>query len=119
MAVSKTGADIKLYNPKNCFFTHYLTGKYRKINYGYVDVQNRVIVFDGVESSDKGYYGEMVRNNAFSLNNYLNILFRSQDAQVAASADEADIVLVMGKPSKENEVSLIDNNFFMEQLDKS
>lgn len=61
----------------------------------------------------------MVRNNAFSLNNYLNILFRSQNAQVAASADEADIVLVMGKPSKENEVSLIDNNFFMEQLDKS
>jgi len=119
MAVSKTGEDIQLYDPKNCFFTHYLTGKYRKINYGYVDVQNRVIVFDGVVNTDKGYYGEMVRNNAFSLNDYLDVLFRSQDAQVAASAEEADIVLVMGKPTKENEVSLIDNNFFMEQLDKS
>ena len=114
MAVSKTGEDIKLYNPKNCFFTHYLTGKYRKINYGYVDVQNRVIVFDGAVNSDKGYYGEMVRNNAFSLNDYLGVLFKSQDAQVAASADEADIILVMGKPANEREVSLIDNNFFME-----
>lgn len=114
MAVSKTGADIKLYNPKNCFFTHYLTGKYRKINYGYVDVQNRVIVFDGVVNNEKGYYGKMVRNNAFPLSRYLDILFRSQGAQAAASADEADIILVMGKPTNEREVSLIDNNFFME-----
>ena len=119
MAVSKTGENIKLYDPKNCFFTHNLTGKYRKINYGYVDVQNRVIVFDGAVNSDKGYYGEAVRNNAFSLNKYLDILFESQGALACSSADEADIILVMGKPSKENEVSLIDNNFFMEQLDKS
>ena len=56
----------------------------------------------------------MVRNNAFSLNDYLGVLFKSQDAQVAASADEADIILVMGKPANEREVSLIDNNFFME-----
>lgn len=114
MAVSKTGEDIKLYNPKNCFFTHYLTGKYRKINYGYVDVQNRVIVFDGVVNNEKGYYGKMVRNNAFPLSRYLNVLFRSQGAQAATNADEADIVLVMGKPTNEREVSLIDNNFFME-----
>lgn len=60
-----------------------------------------------------------MRNNAFSLNDYLDVRFRSQDAQVAASADKADIVLVMGKPSKENEAILIDNNFFMKQLDKS
>lgn len=114
MAVSKTGEEIKLYDPKNCFFTHYLTGKYRKINYGYVDVQNRVIVFDGVENNKLSYYSEMERNNAFSLNRYLDYLFRSQGAQVAASAEQADIVLIMGKPAKENEVSLIDNNFFME-----
>ncbi len=114
MAVSKTGEDIKLYDPKNCFFTHYLTGKYRKINYGYVDVQNRVIVFDGVVNNSVGYYGTMVRNNAFSLNKYLDVLFKSQEAQTAASAEDADIVLVMGKPSKDDEISLIDNNFFME-----
>ena len=114
MAVSKTGEDVKLYDPKNCFFTHYLTGKYRKINYGYVDVQNRVIVFDGAVNNEQGYYGTMVRNNAFSLNKYLDVLFSSQNAQTASTADEADIVLIMGKPSKENEVSLIDNNFFME-----
>lgn len=114
MAVSKTGEDVKLYDPKNCFFTHYLTGKYRKINYGYVDVQNRVIVFDGVVNKSEGYYGTMVRNNAFSLNNYLEVLFKSQNAQAVSIVEEADIILVMGKPSKDNEISLIDNNFFME-----
>ena len=114
MAVSKTGEDVKLYDPKNCFFTHYLTGKYRKINYGYVDVQNRVIVFDGVVDNNKGYYGSIVRNNAFSLNSYLDVLFRSQGSQAVTSADEAELILVMGKPTKDNEISLIDNNFFME-----
>ena len=106
--------QVKQHLPKNCFFTHYLTGKYRKINYGYVDVQNRVIVFDGVVNKSEGYYGTMVRNNAFSLNNYLEVLFKSQNAQAVSIVEEADIILVMGKPSKDNEISLIDNNFFME-----
>ena len=31
-----------------------------------------------------------------------------------SEAEEADTVLVMGKPAAENEISLIDNNLFME-----
>lgn len=113
MAVSKTGEKVKLYDPKNCFFTHYLTGKYKCINYGYVDVQNRVIVFDGVENAH-GYYDTMIRNNSFSLYDYLEMLFKAQNVIKADSADEADLILVMGKQSNDNEISLIDNNFFMQ-----
>ena len=49
--------------------------------------------------------------------NYLSILFETQGAVVVDSEQAADIILVMGKPAGENEVSIIDNNFFMEQLD--
>ena len=50
MAVANTNADVKLYDPKNCFFTHYLTGKYRTMNYGWIDIQNRVLIFDGTRT---------------------------------------------------------------------
>ena len=114
MAVSKTDADVKLYDPKNCFFTHYLTGKYRKINYGYIDIPHRVIVFDGLENGNLSYYATAERNNAFSLREYLDLLLQSQGAAETASPEDADVILVMGKPAGEKELSLIDANFFME-----
>ncbi len=114
MGISETGTKIKLYNPKNCFFTHYLTGTYRKINYGYIDVQNRVIVFDGLENGDPDYYETSSRNNGFSLRDYLNLLFVSQGSECVSAPEDADVILVMGKPAGEKELSLIDNNFFME-----
>ena len=112
MAVNKTGEEISLYDPKNCFFTHYLTGKYRTINYGYVDIRNRVIVFDGTKTG--GYYSTKVRNNSFPVSEYLDILLLSQNAEQVEDKSLADLVLVMGKPSADNEISLTDNNFFME-----
>ena len=112
MGVSNTNADVKLYDPKNCFFTHYLTGKYRTLNYGFIDVQNRVLIFDG--KPNDACYTTAPHTSAFSLRNYLDILFASQKAEAVAAPEDADIVLVMGKPSAENEQSLIDNNFFME-----
>ncbi|MBQ6041074.1 MAG: hypothetical protein IJL32_09915 [Oscillospiraceae bacterium] len=114
MGVSKTGTEIKLYDPKNCFFTHYLKGKSQMLNYGFIDVQNRVLVFDGTQNNQRNYYAEAVRNNSFSLRNYLDILFTSQNAALTDSPDDADIVLVMGKPASDKEVSLIDHNFFLE-----
>ncbi|MBQ8922065.1 MAG: hypothetical protein IJ060_07895 [Oscillospiraceae bacterium] len=114
MAVSKTGTDIKLYDPKNCFFTHYLTGDYRTLNYGYIDVQNRVLIFDGKPDPSRSYYGTAPRNNAFSLREYLEILFAAQGAEAVSEPGQADVILVMGKPAAENELSLIDSNFFME-----
>lgn len=114
MAVSQTGEEIKLYDPKNCFFTHNLTSRCKTLNYGFVDIQNRLIVFDGIPAQNNDYYGNYTRNDAFTLREYLSILFRAQCVTPMTSAEHADIVLVMGKPSAENEVSLIDRNFFME-----
>ena len=114
MAVSETGREIKLYDPKNCFFTHYLTGKYGRINYGYIDVQRRVIVFDGQEDNRLGYYNTAEHSSGFSLRSYLNLLFASQGAEEVSAPEEADMILVMGKPAGEKECSLIDRNFFLE-----
>ncbi|MBO6140517.1 MAG: hypothetical protein J6O40_01880 [Ruminococcus sp.] len=114
MAVSKTGEEVKLYDPKNCFFSHYLKGNYRKINYGYVDVANRVIVFDGIADKADGYYNVVMRNNGFSLKNYLDILFEAQMSTVVDDPARANVILVMGKPEDKKQLSLIDNNFFME-----
>ncbi len=113
MAVDQTGADIKLYDPKNCFFAHHLTSPCSMLNYGYVDVANRVIVFDGLPN-DENYYSTFKRNNAFSVRQYLDVLFQAQNAEKTDDPNEADVILVMGKPSGEKEVSLIDSNFFMD-----
>ena len=56
----------------------------------------------------------MIRNNSFSLYDYLEMLFKAQNVIKADSADEADCILVIGKQSNDNEISLIDNNFFMQ-----
>lgn len=114
MGVEKTGADVKLYDPKNCFFVHYLKSRVKMMNYGYVDIQNRVIVFDGVQSKGDSFYNKLDRNNAFTLDQYLEMLLRAQGAERVSSRGEADNILVMGKPSAENELSIIDNNFFLE-----
>ena len=116
MAVSKTGEEVQLYDPKNCFFTHYLTGKYRFLHYGFIDVENRVLIFDGMapKKSADAFYSQYDRSCGFSLRHYLDILLHSQGAAEAADPAEADVTLVMGKPSKETDVSLIDANFFME-----
>ena len=116
MAVNEVGEEVKLYDPKNCFFTHYLTGKYRMINYGYVDVQNRCIVFDGVKNvrQNYSYYDTYTRNNAFNLEKFLTVLFKGQWATRVDTREQADVVLVMGKPSDDKEISLIDSNFFMD-----
>lgn len=113
MAVSKTGADVKLYDPKNCFFTHCLTGKCRFMHYGFVDVQRGVIVFTGLEGRG-GYHSESEAGGGLSLREYLGILFRAQGVSAVSTPEEADLTLVMGKPSKDSEISLIDHNFFME-----
>ena len=113
MAVHKTGEEVKLYNPKNCFFTHFLKGDYQTINYGFIDIPNRCIVFDG--KSNTGYYSSQVhRYTAFSLETFINTLCITQNVERVNTAEEADYILIMAKPQNDKEISLIDNNFFMD-----
>ncbi|MDE6789902.1 MAG: hypothetical protein K2J47_11390 [Ruminococcus sp.] len=112
MAVDKLDQKVKHYSSKNCFFSHYLTGNYRMINYGYIDVVNRVLIFDG--SPTYNTYSRTLHNEPmFSLGDYLDMLFEAKNIEIVDSRKEADMVLIMEKASKDNEISLIDNNFFM------
>lgn len=112
MAVKELDQTVKHYSSKNCFFSHYLTGDYRAINYGYVDVQNRVFIFDGEPTSDV-YKMACHCKPMFSLGDYLDTLFKAKNIEIVNTKEEADVVLIMEKASKNNEISIIDNNFFM------
>ena len=81
----------------------------------YIDVQKRCIVFDGAPQSWNydWYTGVCHRQSAFSLRRYLEYLIAAQNATIC-DAEEADVVLVMGKPRSEKEISLIDTNFLMD-----
>ena len=118
LAVDKLNANVKLYNSKNCFFTHHLTSDAKFIHYGYVDVKNRCIIFDGKTNNEGhfgNYYSEMIRpNTAFPLSSYLIEFYVGQGITIVDTPEDADYVLVMGKPNSDKEISLIDNNFFMD-----
>ena len=109
------GESYELFNEANCFFSHHLRQDCATVNYGYIDVQKRCIVFDGAPQSWNydWYAGVCHRQSAFSLRRYLEHLIAAQNATICDAA-EADVVLVMGKPRSEKEISLIDTNFFMD-----
>ena len=121
LAVSNLNENVKLYNPKNCFFSHRLTTKGDNIMYAYIDLQHRCIIMVG-----KGNGGRSGANSLqdmvseyrptahYSLKNYLTTLLAGQHVDIVNNKEDADVVLVMCKPSADNEVSLIDNNFFMD-----
>lgn len=118
MAVSSLNENVKLYNPKNCFFTHRLTSNSKFMHYGFLDIKNRCIIFDG-KSNDKcnngNYYTAMGRlDTVFTLQKYLINFYVSQGITIVSNPEEADYTLVMGKPNNDKEISLVDNNFFMD-----
>lgn len=110
------GEEFALYDPANCFFSHNLTTKTRNINYGFLDVKNRCLMYLGRDANDEGYTatGADAARSKFSIAEYLRSLLYAQKVTVVDNRDEADLVLVMGKPQSEKEVSLVDNNFFFE-----
>lgn len=111
------GREEDLYSEANCFFRHNLRQKCTTVNYGYIDVPNRCLVFDGAPQSRSysWYDGAGHRRGRLSLARYLKLLLGAQGAALCDAEEYADIILVMGKAAKEKEVSLIDANFFLEQ----
>ena len=114
MAVKKIGENVSHYNPANCFFTHFLKSKCSLMDYGYIDVVNRCVVFDG-KKTDQGWYAMADHTmGKFTMQKYLDMLMAAQGAVVVNNKDEADVVIVMGKTTEEKEVSLVDKNYFMD-----
>ncbi len=116
MAVNKLGQTVKHYDPANCFFTHELTQRVSSLHYGYIDVQNRFVRFVGKPNPSSWSGRPEIEADAelFSLQDYLDCVFAGQEVQLVKREDQADLVLTMGKSLLDNDVSLVDNNFFLE-----
>jgi len=116
MAVDKIGAKVKHYDPANCFFTHELTQNTQNLFYGYVDVQNRCVRFVGQPNHNCWAARPQIEDaeSMFSLQDYLNCVLEGQNVELVETAEEADVVLTMGKGLLDNGISLVDNNFFLE-----
>ena len=113
MALESIHRCTRLYNAQNCFFQHFLTGKSRTLQYGFVDTVNRCLVFEG-SRQDGWWYGQCQQPySSFSLKAYLEMLFEARRVKLAEDPESADLTLIMGKPSSDKEISLIDNNFFL------
>lgn len=116
MAVDKIGAEIKHYDPANCFFTHTLTQNTSNLFYGYVDVQNRCVRFVGQPNHNAWAARPQIEDaeSMFSLKDYLDCVLEGQGVELVESAEDAEVVLTMGKSLLDNGISLVDNNFFLE-----
>lgn len=108
MAVNQLGEDVKLYNPKNCFFSHYLRSQLDYMNYGFIDVDKRLLVFGGKKRIEDLY------SSKFNLKVYVDLLCLAQGAEKVSNKEDAEIILSVDKREEENSVSLLDNNFFVE-----
>ncbi len=122
MAVKRLGARVKLYDPKNCFFTHELRSDARELHYGYVNIPERRLYFVGRYPETPAEYcrpfeaalkeGESAHR--LTMDQYLSMLLTAQEVTTAATPEEADIILTMEKSAEEKGVSLVDRNFYLE-----
>ena len=120
MAVREIGEDVKLYDPKNCFFTHALRSGSRSLHYGYVDVPGRRLFFEGKAPAEGAPEYCRVQEpvpgkpGRLTMERYLSMLFKAQEVTAAASTEEADLVLTMEKSAEESGVSLVDRNLYLD-----
>ena len=121
MAVDKMNEEVALYDPANCFFTTDIKTAVTSIKYGTIYVPERSVRFentpdiyyDSLFSELEGREG-MKREPEFSLKEYVDLLLDAQGAVQTESRDTAEIVLVSAHASREEEISLSDNNFFLD-----
>lgn len=114
MAVSKMNQKVKLYDSKNLIFQHDLETDSTFIEYGYIDVERRLLYLVG-KSSNGCEWNSVVKHKPtqLSIKTYLDILIASQGATLVEDKEEADVILGLPKSDEENYFSLIDENYFM------
>lgn len=111
MAVNKLNEKVKLYNPKNSIFTTDLHISNATIQFGVLDVPNR-IYRTGVMPIH-GVYSENIKEyKGISVEDYLNLMFMVQKAELVTDKEEADVVLSMDK--QDGCISILDNNYFLD-----
>lgn len=116
MAVRKTGTRVKLYDPKNCFFTHDLKGNYARMIYGYLDLKKRLLVLE-MENRDDRFALKKApyrKSRDFTIMKYLELLAQEQGATITRRKKDADLILKVAKAENDREISLSDRNFFLD-----
>lgn len=115
MAVDSIEKDNRLYDAKNCYFHHFLRDKnIRTMNYGILDTAHKYIKFIGKESKSSYFKDFENYDSMFTLRLYLMKLINSQNIIVSNERGKADFIITLEKSTEENSISLLDNNFFME-----
>lgn len=112
--VSTMKENVVLYDPKNCFYSNELRSPERGLHYGHIDVANRVLIVGG-KPNGRNYRTvtkEAFELSLYSLQDYMEDLAEAQQAEIVEDRSDADVILVMGKPNAENELSIIDHNYF-------
>lgn len=115
MALSGMGQKVDLFDPKNVIFRHDLENKSMSVDYGIIDLENKLIYIVGKKSDrhNDTNVGELV-NPKLTIKTYLGILILTQGGNIVNKEEDADLVLGLAKEDKENYISLIDKNFFMD-----
>lgn len=117
LAVKSLDETVKLYNKENCFFSHNLEGRSCYIKYGVIDVENRILSFDGTEGMSRDIRASFQDESPvqFSLLEYLNILLSQNNVEIVQNKEDADYIITLDKSLVENGISLIDNNFYFDE----
>ena len=110
MGVNNLAQDVKLYDPKACFVSNELMSKNNFINYGIVNLKDRYIRYMGTDAAVANL-DFLTGIPAFSLKDYLKLLFKTQNVEVVKNKEDADITLSMAKGG---DISIIDENFWVD-----
>lgn len=112
MAVSKAGTktDVKLYTPANCFYHHELKDSTNRMTYGYIDIDQRILVFIGKPAADT----LQKTIPLFTLHTYIHTLIEAQKASIVTTKEDADYIIRLDKAENDKEISLLDENYFMD-----
>ena len=115
MALSEMGEEVNLFDPKNVIFRHDLENKSMAVDYGIIDLENKLIYIAG-KTGNRHNDTNMIEldNLKLTIKIYLGILILTQGGNIVKNKEDADLVLGLAKADEENYVSLIDNNFFMD-----
>lgn len=113
MVVKNFKENVKLYNSKNCIFSHDLNSNNTSLIYGVLDLESRSIKFVGKPTNNTYETGYQKYYSKFNLETFLKILMDAQHATIVNFEDVADYTITAGKSENEKAISLIDENFFM------
>jgi hypothetical protein len=109
MGVSKAKENIELYEPANCFISHNLKSKNIMLNYTLIDVENRKMQLIAKPIENKSYNYDFAPG--LSVTDYISMLAASQNATIVDNKEDADLTIRLDKGG---DISLIDENYFMD-----